>query len=114
MTQTSPPMFPPEQAFVVQFTAGAAASAGAATCRGRVEHVLSGRSSRFETPAELFDFMETVRNDVMGQAPDEPGAKQPPPACDVEGPRPRSGTGGRVSGERRYPDGGRAGRAVSA
>ncbi len=85
MTQTSPPIFPPEQAFVVQFTAGAAASAGAATCRGRVEHVISGRSSRFETPAELFDFMETVRHDVIGRSPDEPGTTLPPPACDGEG-----------------------------
>lgn len=85
MTQTSRPIFPSEQAFVVQFTAGAAASAGAATCRGRVEHVVSGCSSRFETPAELFDFMETVRHGVIGQSPDGLGTTLPPPACDVEG-----------------------------
>lgn len=52
------PLFPPEQAFVVQFMAESAAPGGRA---GRVEHVTSGRSARFDTIEGLFEFIAQVR-----------------------------------------------------
>jgi hypothetical protein len=53
------PLFPPEQAFVVQFTADR--DGAGARCAGRVEHVVSGRSARFDSVEGLFDFIDQVR-----------------------------------------------------
>jgi len=55
------PPLSPQRAFVVQFRAGPAPWAG------RVEHVTSGRTTRFQSAEELWDF--------MGQVVDEEGEK---------------------------------------
>jgi hypothetical protein len=52
-----PPHFPPERAFVVQFSA---AEESEKPTRGRVEHVLSGRSSRFQSLDKLSEFIGEV------------------------------------------------------
>lgn len=53
---------PPERAFVVQIAAEADVAAGC--CRGRVEHVVSGRATHFVSAAELFAFVaRTLRGD---------------------------------------------------
>jgi hypothetical protein len=49
--------FPPDRAFVVQLSA---AESGSKPKRGRVEHVLSGRSARFETLDGLSEFFGEV------------------------------------------------------
>jgi hypothetical protein len=62
MAVADAPLFPPEQAFVVQFTAS---NEGAgARCIGRVEHVISGRSSRFDSVEGLLDFMDQMRRQI--------------------------------------------------
>jgi hypothetical protein len=43
----------PESAFVVHL-------AGVGSGHGRVEHVTSGRSLRFDSPAELMQFMQQI------------------------------------------------------
>lgn len=52
-----PPAWAAAHAFVVQF---AAASADGDGFRGRVEHVVSGRSGRFESPEQLLAFCRQV------------------------------------------------------
>ena len=59
MSTGNGPLFPPEQAFVVQFTADS--DAAGSRCAGRVEHVVSGRSARFDSVEGLFDFINRVR-----------------------------------------------------
>ena len=59
MSTSDRPLFPPEQAFVVQFMADG--DAAGTRCAGRVEHVVSGRSARFDSLEGLFDFIEQVR-----------------------------------------------------
>lgn len=53
------PTLLPERAFVVEFTTG-----GDAMCvdqlSGRVEHVVSGRATRFATAGELLEFVHGV------------------------------------------------------
>ena len=51
------PILPTERAFVVQFTADAAAVGG---ILGRVEHVVSGHSTQFATTLALLEFIEEV------------------------------------------------------
>lgn len=53
---------PQHYAFVVQFHAET--SLAQARYVGRVEHVTSGRATRFHTLAELLAFMELVLRDV--------------------------------------------------
>jgi hypothetical protein len=53
------PRFPPDHAFVVQF--GADTHVPSNRCAGRVEHVVSGRSRRFVSADELFDFIDHIR-----------------------------------------------------
>lgn len=53
------PLFPSQRAFVVQFSRDAGQEGCGPYC-GRVEHVVSGRSLRFATRAELIDFMNQV------------------------------------------------------
>lgn len=57
------PIFPAEQAFVVQFGNDAVLGNG---CLGRVEHVVSGHSSRFASGEELYGFMNAIRREVAG------------------------------------------------
>jgi hypothetical protein len=52
-----PPHFPPGRAFVVQFSA---AEESEKPTSGRVEHVLSGRGSRFESLEKLSEFIGEV------------------------------------------------------
>lgn len=52
-----PPHFPPERAFVLQFSA---TEQGSRPTSGRVEHVLTGRSARFESLEELSGFVGEV------------------------------------------------------
>ena len=49
--------YPPERAFVVQFSA---AEDSRKPSSGRVEHVLSGRSTRFESLEKLSEFIGEV------------------------------------------------------
>lgn len=51
------PLFPPEHAFVVQFTN----SGDGSPCAGRVEHVISGRSTRFDDSETLLRFFQRIR-----------------------------------------------------
>lgn len=48
------PLFPPEDAFVVQFQSDSDHR------RGRVEHVVSGRSARFDSAEGLFAFIDRI------------------------------------------------------
>ena len=52
------PAFLPEGAFVVQLRTGTANRGGVLV--GRVEHVVSGRATHFESPAALLAFMRDV------------------------------------------------------
>ena len=52
---------PADHAFVLQFEASCGAGGGA---RGRVEHVVSGRTSRFQSIDELATFLAAVLRDV--------------------------------------------------
>lgn len=54
------PIFPAEQAFVVQFRAGS-------DTEGRVEHVVSGKGARFHCVADMVGFM----TQVVRQGPDD-------------------------------------------
>jgi hypothetical protein len=64
MPVTSRPLFPPDQAFVVQF---ADDEAGTASWCGRVEHVVSGRSLQFEGSVGLFASIAKLRRDATKQ-----------------------------------------------
>ncbi|HYD48087.1 MAG TPA: hypothetical protein VEB21_07065 [Terriglobales bacterium] len=57
------PLFPSRRAFIVQFTRDASSDTPP-QCSGRVEHVVSGRSLRFEKPEELWSFMREVMADI--------------------------------------------------
>ncbi len=52
------PAYLPEGAFVVQFKMGAVAVDG--PLAGRAEHVVSGKVTHFESPAELLAFLRDV------------------------------------------------------
>lgn len=68
--ENTQPIFRADQAFVVQF--GSSAVLGD-DCLGRVEHVVSGHSSRFATTGEMVGFMDAVRREVAsGGAPTGP------------------------------------------
>jgi len=54
-----------DHAFVLQFEANCGAGGGA---RGRVEHVVSGRTSRFQSIDELATFLAAVLRDVAANA----------------------------------------------
>jgi hypothetical protein len=56
---------PADHAFVLQFEANCGAGGGA---RGRVEHVVSGRASRFQSIDELATFLAAVLRDVAANA----------------------------------------------
>jgi hypothetical protein len=75
-TQALPPILP-EWAFVVQFRVGTDVEHG--PLEGRVEHVVSGQATRFQSLEELLEFLARVLAIV----------RAPPPTA---GPR-RGGTG---------------------
>jgi hypothetical protein len=56
---------PADHAFVLQFESNCGADGGA---RGRVEHVVSGRASRFQSIGELATFLAAVLRDVAANA----------------------------------------------
>ena len=49
----------PDRAFVVEFS-DRAAEAGGDRLSGRVEHVISGRATRFASAGELLEFVQVV------------------------------------------------------
>jgi hypothetical protein len=57
----------PNLAFVVQFSDPT--EAGVTRFAGRVEHVLSGQNTHFETPEELVDFFGRVMNQLTPRLP---------------------------------------------
>jgi hypothetical protein len=67
--QNEPPL-PSEMAFVVQFAADAEARQG--RVRGRVEHIVSGRATHFDSWAALQQFLERVLITVRATPPAEP------------------------------------------
>lgn len=56
---------PADHAFVLQFESNCGADGGA---RGRVEHVVSGRASRFQSIDELATFLAVVLREVAANA----------------------------------------------
>jgi hypothetical protein len=56
---------PADHAFVLQFESNCGADGGA---RGRVEHVVSGRASHFQSIDELATFLAVVLRDVAANA----------------------------------------------
>jgi hypothetical protein len=66
---TSAGRFPPERAFVVHLSAAAYSSEPTS---GRVEHVVSGRSVRFESLDALSQFFRAVlATEVAGGGPED-------------------------------------------
>lgn len=57
----------PQRAFVIQFRGPVEAELG--DFAGRVEHIVSGRSTRFYCPEELLAFIERVLSDVEEKPP---------------------------------------------
>jgi hypothetical protein len=57
-TAADAPAFLPEGAFVVQLKTGT--STAEASLAGRVEHVVSGQATHFQSPAELLAFLHEV------------------------------------------------------
>lgn len=70
MTHTTPPIPPllPNLAFVVQFREGADLERG--PFMGRVEHVVSGQATRFQSLDELVAFMAQVLARMRAPPPD--------------------------------------------
>ncbi len=60
----------PEWAFVVQFRVETELAQG--RCVGRVEHVVSGQATRFDTLDELLAFLARVLATVRAQSSEEP------------------------------------------
>lgn len=68
MTHETPPRFPADCAFVIQF----ALPHGGEARPGRIEHVTSGRARRFQDGAQLMAFVAEVLASVEStQAPAE-------------------------------------------
>lgn len=61
----SQPLFPAGRAFIVHFSRDAHPGDQVQVC-GRVEHVASGRSSRFATAEDLFAFVDEVIHERRG------------------------------------------------
>jgi len=59
----------PEWAFVVQFRVETELEQG--RCTGRVEHVVSGQATRFDTLDELLAFLARVLATVRAQSSEE-------------------------------------------
>jgi len=69
----------PHWAFVVQFRADTDVERGA--CTGRVEHVVSGQATHFQSLEELLAFMARVLATVRRQPPSEPELDEDEPAA---------------------------------
>ena len=65
------PLFPPDRAFVVQFRQDS--SLAGTGYPGRVEHIQSGRSARFQDSGQLFAFMERTLAELS--EPDRGGVR---------------------------------------
>jgi hypothetical protein len=65
---------PVERAFVVQFSGDA--SVPNRLISGRVEHVGTGRSRRFESLEDLLAFVATLMGDPAGAAPERRGSDE--------------------------------------
>ena len=82
------PPFPAERAFVVQFRAEAALAQGHWV--GRVEHVVSGQATHFDTPDALLVFMAQVlttqRPALDRDAPTPAPGPDPAPATPTPAP----------------------------
>jgi hypothetical protein len=63
------PSFPTHHAFVVQLHAESKLEKG--QFKGRVEHIVSGRSTHFSSAKELKAFMHRVLTEVCAEEPDE-------------------------------------------
>jgi hypothetical protein len=61
------PTYAPAQAFVVQFGRETALDTG--RMAGRVEHVVSGKATRFQSLDELLAFMREVLHEVASTSP---------------------------------------------
>jgi hypothetical protein len=59
-TDSELPELLPSRAFVVEFRGGSAIGEDEPPLSGRVEHVVSGKAARFESAAELLDFVRGV------------------------------------------------------
>lgn len=59
----------PQHAFVVQFRTNAEFAHG--HCRGRVEHVVSGRATTFTSSDELLAFMTQIVQELQSAALEE-------------------------------------------
>jgi hypothetical protein len=72
-SRSTPPL-PTEMAFVVQFAADTEARQGCFA--GRVEHIVSGQATHFDSGADLLQFLERVLSSLRArppaEAPDEP------------------------------------------
>ncbi len=66
--EADPYRFPPEHAFVVKLSA---AEHARRPTSGRVEHVLTGRSTRFESLEHLADFFGEVLASERNREPEE-------------------------------------------
>ena len=66
-TPTGP--FPIQHAFVVQFSAETALDATSIT--GRIEHLVSGQATRFQSVAALFAFMAARLHEVQQTSTEE-------------------------------------------
>jgi len=66
---------PTDRAFLVQLTAEA--SPALAALGGRVEHVSSGRSARFESREELWDFVARILAEATSGDDAFPPAQRP-------------------------------------
>lgn len=67
-TDSEVPELLPERAFVVEFCGGMTGPNGP-SLSGRVEHVVSGKAARFDSAAELLDFVSGVLH-ASAQTPD--------------------------------------------
>lgn len=61
------PLLSPQRAFVVQFREGMDATAPRFS--GRVEHITSGRATRFHSPNELLEFLAEALTVVRAKPP---------------------------------------------
>ena len=61
-------------AFVIQFREGT--DFGAGRVAGRIEHIASGRSGRFDSAAALLDLLATVLEDAQSPEPAPPPQKE--------------------------------------
>jgi hypothetical protein len=64
---------PAERAFVVQLSVGVDVARG--RIAGRVEHVVSGQATHFDTLQDLLTFIERVLTSLRAEPPEEPDSE---------------------------------------